>query len=328
MSEISESTGVRRPTPLTPPKISVIGVGDAGGRMISSIYDKMVRIREITIMAANTNLDCLITTKADKRFPLGVEIAEGNVTKDHLQLDNEATRKSLSSIREDASSSEVVFILTDLSEGTGPEAAWAVAGALKGVGALIVGVGTLNLSADNSIYRRARDELQKLRNECDTVIVIDGSMLAATARKLHIEQRLGMTGELAGELIAGITAAIATDSLINIDVNDLRTVMEKAGLSTMGVGEATGEDRIGKAFQIALDEQLLEIENASEASGALVYISGGEHMSLDEVTRAGEMIERLLPRGADVVWAAKVDPILHSKVRLLLVLTGIKSVQL
>lgn len=122
-----------------------------------------------------------------------------------------------------------------------------------------------------------------------------------------------------------MTETITTASLINTDFADLRAIMEKRGLAAMGVGEASGVDRVKRATQMALDTQLLDIKDSTKAFGVLIHVTGGEDITLDEVTQAGEIVTRSLPIKAHVVWGARVDPALKGKVRVTVVLTGIES---
>ena len=189
----------------------------------------------------------------------------------------------------------------------------------------MIGVVTLPFSVERFRYNNAKEGLQRLRTQCDTVVVIDNNRLAKVAGDLPLKEALGVANELVGEFVKGITETITTASLINIDFADLRAIMEKRGLAAIGVGEATGEDRIERATQAALDAQLLDIKDSTKAFGVLIHVSGGEDITLDEVTQAGEMVTRSLPAKARVVWGARVDPTLQGKVRVMVVLTGIES---
>ncbi len=228
-------------------------------------------------------------------------------------------------MRKDTAGSNIIYVATGLGGGTGTGASHVIANSLKDTGALMIGVVTLPFAVERFRYNSAKDGLQKLKAQCDTVVVIDNNKLAKVAGDLPLKEALGVANELVGEFVKGITETITTASLINIDFADLRAIMEKRGIAAMGVGEASGEDRIERAVQTALDAQLLDIKDSTKAFGVLIHVVGGEDITLDEVTQAGEMITRSLPPKARVVWGARVDPSLQGRVRVMVVLTGVES---
>ncbi|MGI0048123.1 MAG: cell division protein FtsZ, partial [Nitrososphaera sp.] len=113
--------------------------------------------------------------------------------------------------------------------------------------------------------------------------------------------------------------------LINIDFADLTAIMEGRGLAAIGVGYNDGIDRIEQSTRMALDTQLLDVKDMSQAHGALVHVTGGDDITLEEVTRAGELVTRSLPQDVRIVWGARVDPAMKGKARVMVVLTGVES---
>jgi len=241
------------------------------------------------------------------------------------QRGEQAARESLEQIKRDAVGSNIIYVATGLGGGTGTGASWVIANALKPTGALMIGVVTLPFAVERFRYNNARVGLEKLKSQCDTVVVLDNTKLAKVAGDLPLKEALGVANELVGEFVKGITETITTASLINIDFADIRAIMEKRGIAAMGVGEADGEDRIERAVQSALDAQLLDIKDTTKAFGVLIHVTGGEDITLDEVTQAGEMVTKSLPPKARVVWGARVDASLQGRVRVMVVLTGVES---
>jgi len=237
----------------------------------------------------------------------------------------QAARESIEQIKKDTAGSNIVYVATGLGGGTGTGASWVIANAIRPSGALMIGVVTLPFAVERFRYNSAKTGLEKLKAQCDTVVVIDNNKLAKVSGDLPLKEALGVANELVGEFVKGITETITTASLINIDFADLRAIMEKRGIAAMGVGESSGDDRIERAVQSALDAQLLDIKDSTNAFGVLIHVSGGDDITLDEVTQAGEMITRSLPPKARVVWGARVDPNLQGKVRVMVVLTGVES---
>ncbi len=149
--------------------------------------------------------------------------------------------------------------------------------------------------------------------------------LTRLAGNLPLQQALGVANELVGQFVKGITETITTASLINIDFADLTAIMEGRGLAAIGVGLNEGMDRIELATRMALETQLLDIKDMSMASGVLVHVSGGDDITLEEVTRAGELVTRSLPHEVRIIWGARVDPSLRGKARVMVVLTGVET---
>jgi cell division protein FtsZ len=171
----------------------------------------------------------------------------------------------------------------------------------------------------------AKEALLSLQRSCDTVVAIDNNRLTRVAGNLPLQQALGVANELVGQFIKGTTETITTASLINIDFADLTAIMEGRGLAAIGVGFNDGIDRIEQSTRMALDTQLLDVKDMSMAHGALVHVTGGDDITLEEVTRAGELVTRSLPQDVRIVWGARVDPNMKGKARVMVVLTGVES---
>lgn len=325
MDEMLESEKIEAIMRSARPQVSVIGVGGAGCNIVSWVKEKRGGVAGAKLIAANTDATHLSIMKADRRILLGEKTTRGMGAGGYPERGVQAARESIEQIKKDTTNSNIVYVATGLGGGTGTGASWVIANALKATGALMIGVVTLPFAVERFRYNNAKDGLQKLRTQCDTVVVIDNNRLAKVAGDLPLKEALGVANELVGEFVKGITETITTASLINIDFADLRAIMEKRGIAAIGVGEASGEDRIERAVQSALDAQLLDIKDSTKAFGVLIHVAGGEDITLDEVTQAGEMITRSLPAKARVVWGARVDPTLQGKVRVMVVLTGVES---
>ncbi len=325
MDEMLETEKIEAIMRAARPQVTVIGVGGAGCNIVSWVKEKKGGVSGAKLIAANTDATHLSIIKADRRILLGEKTTRGMGAGGYPEKGEAAARESLDQIKKDAAGSNIVYVAAGLGGGTGTGASWVIANALKGYGSLIIGVVTLPFAVERFRYKSSKEGLMKLKAQCDTVVVIDNNRLAKVAGDLPLKEALGVANELVGEFVKGITETITTASLINIDFADLRAIMEKKGIAAMGVGESSGEDRIERAVQSALDAQLLDIKDATKAFGVLIHVVGGEDITLDEVTQAGEMITRSLPPKARVVWGARVDPSLQGRVRVMVVLTGVES---
>ena len=305
------------------PNVSVVGLGGAGSNIVS-----WVKQRGLTggkLIAANTDAAHLSITKADRRILMGEKITHGQGAGGYPDRGAEAARASLEDVSKEVVGSNILFLCAGLGGGTGTGAAQVYSESLQAPGRLVVGVVTLPFSVERYRYENAKKGLEKMRGHCDTVVAIDNTKLAKVAGDLPLQDALGVANELVGQFVKGITETITTASLINIDYADLRAIMERKGLAAIGVGYAEGEDRVEKAVRQAIEGQLLDIKDITKAKGALIHVSGGHDITLEEVTKAGELVTKSLPPKAKIVWGARVDPTMNGHARVMVVLTGIES---
>lgn len=321
---LMEQETIRAAMELAKPSISVIGAGGAGSNIISWIKERGIAGGKL--IALNTDAAHLGITKADRRILLGPKLCLGRGCGGYPEKGKQATFETLHEIEREVEGSNIVFLCAGLGGGTGTGAIQTLAEELKKLtGALVVGVVTLPFAVERYRFNMAKEALDKLRTSCDTVVAIDNNRLTKVAGNLPLQEALGVANELVGEFIKGITETITTASLINIDFADLTAIMENKGLAAIGVGYRDGVDRIEKAVRIALDAQLLDIKDMSCAHGALVHVTGGNDITLEEVTRAGELVTRSLPHNVRIVWGAKVDKNMNGHARVMVVLTGVES---
>jgi cell division protein FtsZ len=305
------------------PNVAVIGAGGAGSNIVSWI--KQRGIAGGKLIAANTDAAHLSITKADRRILMGEKLMHGQGAGGYPERGAQAARESLPELIKETQGSNIVFICAGLGGGTGTGASVVLAEALKAPGRLVIGVVTLPFAIERYRYENAKEGLKRMREHCDTVVAIDNTKLAKVAGDLPLQEALGVANELVGQFVKGITETITTASLINIDYADLRAIMERRGLAAIGVGTADGEDRVEKAVRQALEGQLLDIRDMSKSKGVLVHVAGGQDITLEEVTKAGELVTKSLPPLTKIVWGARVDPSMNGHARVMAVLTGVES---
>jgi len=200
-----------------------------------------------------------------------------------------------------------------------------VAEAVHETGALTLACVTLPFNSEMVRRKKAVLGIRALASSCDSVVVIDNSRLRTSAGDLPLKEGFAIVNELIGAFITNITGTIIQPSLVNLDYSDLRTIMERGGVSAIGIGEGEGEKRIEKAIDTALSTPLLDVADISRAYGVLLHIMGGEDMTLGEVTQAGELMLQRAPNTCRIVWGAKVDDALSGHIRVTAVLTGISD---
>ena len=305
------------------PNVTVIGVGGAGSNIVSWIKER--GIAGGRLIAANTDAAHLSITKADRRILIGEKLTQGQGAGGYPERGAAATKESIEDFYKETQNSNIIFLCAGLGGGTGTGASEVLAKALQRPGRLVIGVVTLPFSVERYRYESAKKGLQKLREYCDTVVAIDNTKLSKVAGDLPLQQALGVANELVGQFVKGITETITTASLINIDYADLRAIMQRRGLAAIGVGQATGPNRVETAVRSALEGQLLDIRDPTRARGVLVHVAGGEDVSLEEVTKAGELVTKSLPPTTRIVWGARVEPNMQGSARVMVVLTGVES---
>jgi cell division protein FtsZ len=305
------------------PNVAVIGVGGAGSNIVSWVKHR--GISGGTLIAANTDAAHLSITKADRRILIGEKLTHGQGCGGYPERGERAALESLSELKKEVQGANIVFICAGLGGGTGTGASTVLARELRGNGGLVIGVVTLPFSVERYRYENAKKGLVKLREYCDTVVAIDNTKLSKVAGDLPLQQALGVANELVGQFVKGITETITTASLINIDYADLRAIMEKKGLAAIGVGQAEGSDRVEAAVRTAIEGQLLDIRDISKSRGVLVHVAGGADITLEEVTKAGELVTKSLPANVKIVWGARVDPTINGSARVMVALTGVES---
>jgi cell division protein FtsZ len=304
------------------PRVTVVGLGGAGCNMISWIKER--GLTGGRLVAANTDAAHLSVTNADCKILIGDKLTHGQGAGGYPQRGAAATRESLGDFRRETEGSDVVILCAGLGAGTGTGATEVLSKELREPARLIIAVVTLPFVVERFRYDNAKSAVRILRHYCDTVVVIDNGMVSKVMGGVPVQQALGIANELVGELVRSLTETLSTHALGGIDVEELTTVCKGKGLGAMGVGEADGIDRVEKAMMKALDRQLLDVSEAGSAQGIVIEVVGGPDLTLDEVTRAGEMMERLLTR-AKIVWGARVDRSLGGQVKVTVMLTGIES---
>ena len=302
--------------------IKVIGVGGAGSNMVSWLYRKGIKGAEI--VACNTDKQHLDITSADRKFLLGKELTRGLGCGGYPNKGAEAAQESLQEIKDNAKGTDMAFICAGMGGGTGTGAAPVTAQVVKESGAIVIGTVTMPFNIERARIDKAEFGLQQLRQVSDTVIVIDNNRLVSIAGNLPVQQAFAVANELIATMIRGIVETIAVPSLVNLDYADVKAIMSDAGVAAIGVGASDTTNRVEEAVKGALSNPLLEISYKG-ATGALIHIEGGPDMTLDEVSRVGELVTENLDSDANVIWGARVSEEMKGKITVMTIVTGVRS---
>ncbi|MBN2336327.1 cell division FtsZ family protein, partial [Candidatus Bathyarchaeota archaeon] len=192
-------------------------------------------------------------------------------------------------------------------------------------GALTIGVVTIPFNVEGTRLGKAKEGLKNLLDVCDSVVVIDNNRLRKVAGKLPVREAFGVANARVTDFINNITEALSVPGIMNLDFADIKAIMMGGGICAVGFGEGHGGTKVEDAVGKALDNQLLDVEDISKATGALVHIEGGEDMTLEDINRAGEMVLESVNKDARVVWGSKVNPELEGRIRATVVLAGVDS---
>ncbi len=307
-------------------KIKVFGCGGAGTNTITRLTEEDVG--EVELVALNTDAQHLLSAKVPHKMLIGRHLTRGLGAGALPQIGEEAAQETEEDIRAAVAGADMCFITCGLGGGTGTGSAPVVAKMAREAGALTIAVCTLPFSVEGAVrMENAEAGLARLRDVCDTVIVIPNDKLLEVAPRLPLAAAFRVADELLVRSIRGITEMITKPGLVNLDFADLKTIMKKGGVAMIGLGESDGDDRAVAAVTEALQSPLLEID-ISDASGALVNVVGGSDMTLKEAEAVVHEIYSRINPDARIIWGTSVNHALDRAVRVMLVITGVRSKQI
>jgi cell division protein FtsZ len=307
-------------------KIKVIGVGGGGNNSLSRM--KEIGIKGGELIAINTDAQDLLYANADQKILIGRELTQGLGAGSNPQVGQEAAKESQSEIKKKLAGSDMIFITCGLGGGTGTGAAPEVAKLAKKQGALTIGVVTLPFTIEGKKrLENAMNGLERMEAVVDTLIVIPNDKLLELAPELPLHTAFKISDEILTNAVKGTTELVTTSGLVNLDFADIRAVMVNGGVSLIGMGESDTEQRAIDAVEKAIQNPLLDVD-ISNAGGALVNIIGGADMSLDECKSIIETIANKLSPDAKLIWGAQISADMEKSIRVLLIVTGVKSSQI
>jgi cell division protein FtsZ len=307
-------------------RIKVIGCGGGGNNTINRIAE--VGIKGAETIAINTDAQDLLYTTADKKILIGRELTRGLGAGSNPRLGEEAAKEQELEIKKAIENSDMVFVTCGLGGGTGTGSAPVVTQLAKKMGALTVAVVTLPFSMEgNKRWENAQIGLEKLEQVADTLIVIPNEKLLELCPDLPLHTAFKVADEILTNSVKGIAELVTRAGLVNLDFADIKAIMADGGVALIGVGESDTEDRAIDAVQKAIDNPILDVD-ISGATGALINVAGGEDLTLDEARKVVESVAQKLDPDAKIIWGAQIYKDLQKTVRVMLVITGVKSDQI
>jgi cell division protein FtsZ len=302
--------------------IKVIGVGGMGCNAVTWLFNK--GINGATVHAMNTDALHLSVSKADEKLLLGKELTRGLGAGGNYQTGREAAKEALSDLKKSVSGADMVFVLAGMGGGTGTGATPIVAQLAKETGAVVIGVVTMPFESEKARMDKAEFGLQELREVTDTCIVLDNNRLVDIAGQLPIESAFAVANELVSTMVKGIVETITLPSLINLDYADVSAIMKGGGVAVIGMGEDNSSERVSQAVKQALTHPLLDVDYTG-ATGALIHITCGPDLKLEEFDQIGRIVSDNLSPEANVIIGARISKEFAGRVRVITIMTGVKS---
>jgi len=303
--------------------IKIVGCGGGGSNTINRLAQAGIIGAEL--YAANTDAQHLLMTHAPHKLLLGRRVTRGLGAGALPQVGEEAAREAEDELKKAVANADIVFVTCGLGGGTGTGSAPFVAQLAKEAGALTIAICTYPFQAEGAIrMENAEWGLERLRSVADTVIVIPNDKLLELVPKLALNAAFKVADEVLMRSIKGITEIVTRPGLVNLDFNDIKTIMKAGGVAMIGLGESDDDDRAVTAVMEAINSPLIELD-ISEATAALVNVTGGPNMTVTEAEQVAEVLQSKISPGARIIWGAAIDETLNETVRVMVVITGVKS---
>ncbi|MDR7329735.1 cell division protein FtsZ [Corynebacterium guangdongense] len=301
--------------------IKVVGVGGGGVNAVNRMIEE--GLKGVEFVAINTDSQALMFSDADVKLDIGREATRGLGAGANPEVGRTSADDHKQEIEEILQGSDMVFVTAGEGGGTGTGAAPVVAGIAKKMGALTIGVVTRPFSFEGKRRtRQAMEGIERLKEVCDTVIVIPNDRLLQLGdQDLSMMEAFRAADEVLHNGVQGITNIITIPGIINTDFADVRAVMTDAGSALMGVGSARGDNRVMDATVQAINSPLLE-STMEGAKGVVLSIAGGSDLGLHEVNAANLMVEEKADDDANIIWGAIIDDNLGDEVRVTIIATG------
>jgi cell division protein FtsZ len=308
-------------------RITVLGIGGAGGNAINNMIK--AGLDGVHFVAANTDFQVLERNLAPVKIQLGVNLTKGLGAGGNPEIGAKAAQEDIDQIREAVSGSDMVFITAGLGGGTGTGGAPVVAQVCKELGALTVAVVTKPFIVEGKVRLRSADEgLKSLQDVVDTLITIPNNRLICLAdRRATFLEMIRRADDVLLYAVKGISDLITYEGYINVDFNDVKTIMGEMGLALMGTGVGRGENRAAQAVQQAISSPLLEDISIHGARAVLINISAGSDLGMHEFEEANSIIQKEVNEDANIILGLVVNEEMGDEIRVTVIATGIGKLE-
>ncbi|MFC6725162.1 cell division protein FtsZ [Halobium palmae] len=306
------------------PRIVIVGCGGAGNNTVNRLYN--IGVDGAETVAINTDKQHLKMIEADTKILVGKSLTSGLGAGGDPSMGERATEMAQGTIKEVLGNADLVFVTAGMGGGTGTGAAPVVSKIAKEQGAIVVGMVSTPFNVERARTVKAEEGLEKLRNEADSIIVLDNNRLLDYVPNLPIGKAFSVMDQIIAETVKGISETITQPSLINLDYADMSTIMNQGGVAVMLVGETQDKNKTTEVVNDAMNHPLLDVDYRG-ASGGLVHITGGPDLTLKEAEGIADNITERLEASANVIWGARIHEEYKGKVRVMAIMTGVQSAQ-
>jgi len=309
------------------PKITVFGVGGAGGNAVNNMIEK--ELVGVDFVVANTDAQALQQSTAQARIQMGVKVTEGLGAGARPSVGAAAAEETIEEIVDHLAGAHMCFITAGMGGGTGTGAAPIIAQAARELGVLTVGVVTKPFQFEGAKrMRQAEEGVEALQKMVDTLIIIPNQNLFRLANeKTTFTEAFSLADDVLYQGVKGVTDLMVRPGLINLDFADVRAVMDEMGKAMMGTGEAEGEDRATQAAEKAIANPLLDEISLRGAKGVLINITGGTDLTLFELDEAANRIREEVDAEANIIVGSTMDTAMDGMMRVSVVATGIDAAE-
>ncbi|MDE1851786.1 MAG: cell division protein FtsZ [Candidatus Micrarchaeota archaeon] len=305
------------------PRIGVVGVGGGGNNTVERL--SRLDVRGARLFAFNTDAKQINMIPPNiTKLMLGKSLTHGLGAGGYPEIGEKAADLSGHDIEVLIKDLNMVFLTAGMGGGTGTGAAPVVARIARENGAIVIGVVTIPFSLERVRLETARKGIKKLREQVDTLIIIDNQKLVQVYPNLPIEKTFAIADDITAKAVRGITEAITQPSLINLDFADVRSIMRRGGLAMISVGSAHGSNRVEDVVHDTLKNKLLDVDY-SDAKGVLLHITGGPDLTLGDANQIGEKLTSSSAPNAEVIWGARLDRDFSGRTEVIAIFTGVKG---
>jgi cell division protein FtsZ len=306
------------------PRIVIVGCGGAGNNTVNRLYN--IGVDGAETIALNTDKQHLKMVEADTKILVGKSLTNGLGAGGDPSMGERATEMAQGTIKEVLGDADLVFVTAGMGGGTGTGAAPIVSKIAKEQGAIVVGMVSTPFNVERARTVKAEEGLERLREEADSIIVLDNNRLLDYVPNLPIGKAFSVMDQIIAETVKGISETITQPSLINLDYADMTSIMNKGGVAVMLVGETQDKNKTDEVVKDAMNHPLLDVDYRG-ASGGLVHITGGPDLTLKEAEGIAQNITDRLEASANVIWGARIQEEYKGKVRVMAIMTGVQSAQ-
>ena len=306
------------------PRIVIVGCGGAGNNTVNRLYN--IGVDGADTIAVNTDKQHLQMIEADTKILVGKSLTNGLGAGGDPEMGKRATEMAQGTIEEVLGDAVLVFVTAGMGGGTGTGAAPVVSKIAKEQGAIVVGMVSTPFNVERARTVKAEEGLETLRSEADSIIVLDNNRLLDYVPNLPIGKAFSVMDQIIAETVKGISETITQPSLINLDYADMTAIMNQGGVAVMLVGETQDKNKTEEVVKDAMNHPLLDVDYRG-ATGGLVHITGGPDLALKEAEGIAQNITQRLDASANVIWGARIQDNYKGKVRVMAIMTGVKSAQ-